>query len=357
MRLTSEMREAILLDQLQLLAIDHDADVEVHSQDRVSLTPVVGPQVSFGRMKASLVTAVGSDGVDRTAALQQRDGVFADPGTEISQHIGVRKPLSLDLDFGPLPPGEDLLLCLTGWLRFGSSSNNIATSQRADVQPIWPRLEAQTKDGQWHTVSENIGLPTGHPKSIVCDLEGRLPADVVRLRLTTTFEVRWDEIALLRKASSEASQVTLLPLKNADLQWHGFADVRIRQQGHPETPDPRQITDTPPWSNGVQGWCTRYGAVDSLLTVADQKLAIFNAGDGMTLHFDASNQPDLPPGKTRTLAIYSRGWIKEGDANSFPDADVAPFPGSDDPENQAWQIEFNTRWVPRSPSFAAPAGL
>jgi hypothetical protein len=52
----------------------------------------------------------------------------------------------------------------------------------------------------------------------------------------------------------------------------------------------------------------------------------------------------------RTLLLYTKGWIKEADPNTLPDRRVEPLPdggvatddGSDD-----WQLEYNTRWVPK----------
>jgi hypothetical protein len=60
--------------------------------------------------------------------------------------------------------------------------------------------------------------------------------------------------------------------------------------------------------------------------------------------------PARQPGATRTLLLYTRGWIKEADPNSLADRRVEPLPESKQNQTQSdadWQLEYNTRWVPR----------
>jgi hypothetical protein len=350
-RITSELREVIYLDQARLLAIDHPSDTTIFSRDRVAPTGVDGKQIRVGRNPVAPKSAIGSDGMDRTAAVAKEDGVFAPPGRVLPPPvIGFTEPLTLELDFGEVDQCNSWLLALTGWFKFGNSSTNIAASQRGDLQVIWPRLEAAGADGRWHVVEEIVGFPAGNTKTIVCNLAGKLPADAWRLRLTTSFEVRWDHIALYETVPADQVRISELEPAAALLEWHGFAELRPQADDQPQVPNLARMSDTPPWFTSVAGWCTRYGDVMPLVAAADPKMAILNSGDGATIEFFADKLPPQEPGTERTLALYTRGWIKEADPNTFPDRRVEPLPETGDATSETigdWQLEYNTRWVPQ----------
>jgi tetratricopeptide (TPR) repeat protein len=359
LRITSELREAIYLDEIRLLAVDHPTDTTVFSRDRAAPVGIAGPRIAIGRNPRALQSAMGSDGVDRTATLAKEDGQFAPPGRVLPPPtVGFTEPLTIDLDFGDLNsfrPQEvegsekQLLLALTGWFKFGNSSTNIAASQRTDLQPIWPRLEARDARGQWRLIDEMVGLPAGNTKTIVCDLSGKLPPDADRLRLTTSFEIRWDCIALHEAVPDGAAQVTELRPAAAQLHWHGFAELRSNAPDQPQTPNLARLNKTPPWLTTVEGWYTRYGDVAPLVIEPDELMAILNSGDAATIEFDAPTLSARSPGTTRTLMLYTRGWIKEADPNSLADWRVEPLPDASRPDRQSdadWQLEYNTRWGP-----------
>jgi hypothetical protein len=350
-RLTSELREAVYIDGLRLLAVDHPADVTVFSRDRVAQTPVEGPQFLLCRAPIAPRSAIGSDGVDRTGALAKEDGVMSAAGRPLPPPvIGFTEPLSIDLEFENLGDADHPLLALTGWFPFGNSSTNIAASQRDDLKVIWPRLEVLGPNGQWQTVDEMVGVPAGNTKTIVCDLTGKLPKDADRLRLTTSFEVHWDRIALYRAVQADEARVTELDPIAANLRWHGFAELRPRSMDQPQVPNLARMSDTPPWQAAIEGWCTRYGEIAPLLSKFDGRLAILNSGDGATIDFPVAALPKLEPNTARTLLLYTRGWIKEVDPNSLADRFVEPLPGAKEAptlEENDWQLQYNTRWVPR----------
>jgi hypothetical protein len=409
LRVTSELREVVYLDEARLLAVDHPADAVVFSRDRVAPSGIAGKQIVAARNPLAPRSALGSDGIDRTAALAKVDGVFAPPGRVLPPPVvGFTEPLSIELDFGNLPRshaprgngrlrrsasssdvettqpqtprsgeevrshaergneveargnGSQLLLALTGWFRFGNSSTNIAASQRGDLQVIWPRLEAASADGQWQIIEDVVGFPAGNSKTIVCDLTGKLPQGTQRLRLTTSFEVRWDQIAMYEVVPADALHITELAPTTADIQWHGFAELRPHADDQPQVPNLNRISNTPPWLTSVPGWCTRYGDIKPLIEEVDPMMAILNSGDGATIEFSSSTLPVREAGSARTLLLYCRGWIKEADPNTLPDRRVEPLPppvvrasadpvvrGSPDPaQGFDWQLEFNTRWVP-----------
>lgn len=351
LRITSELREATYLDEVRLLAVDHPVGTTVFSRDRAAMTGVPGMQIAVGREPMQIRAAIGSDGVRRTEELAEVDNVLAEPGELLPPPIlGFTKPLSIEFEFGELADTDNLLLVLTGWFRFGDSSTNIAGSQRHGMEVIWPRLEVAGDDGRWQLVDDMVGFPTGNTKTIVCDLTGKLPADARRFRLTTSFEVRWDQIVLYRSVSADAFHVTEIKPTAADLTWHGFAELRPSSFDQPQVPNLARVRDVPPWLTTVEGWCTRYGGIVPLVTASDNRLAILNSGDGATIEYTTQSLPPLESERVRTLLVYDRGWIKEEDPNSLPDRRIEPFPGSDAAPNddgEDWQLLYNTRWVPR----------
>lgn len=360
---TEEFREVLYLDFAKLIVVDHDEDVEIHSTDKLMRPPFPVSELWALRNARLPITAVGDDGIDRTQALQEIDGRYAPAGPPLPPPFrGTCHPLTLTLNFGAVDAESPLVLALTGWLQYGDASTNIALSQSKDVSVIPPTLQAEDEDGQWRTVEVVVGMPAGKTKTILVDLSDRLPSGVQRLRLTTTFEIRWDRIALFERTSiSPDHQVELLPSR-AELRWRGFSELQSRQLNHPTTPRYDAVAELPPWRTTPEGWCTRYGDVLPLVTEQDDRLAILNAGDAVELGFDASHLPPLSLNKRRSFFFYSFGWDKDGDHNVADGETVGPLPKSivSDPaatDNEAiadWELEYNTRWVPRDFFDQAP---
>jgi hypothetical protein len=334
--------------------VDHSPEVEVYSTDKYHPPPFGESSVWTVGHPIWLREVRSSDGIDRTEALRHMDGRFAPPGARLPLPLrAVRRPLGLILEFGPLPTDRPLVLALTGWVYFGDSSATIAMSQYGSIETTWPRLEAETTDGRWRVVDENIGLPSGKTKTILCNLADKLPSDARRLRLTTTCEVRWDRIALYSRRPLAAENIHQLAPGNASLHWRGFSDLVARAPEHPATPDYDRVVQTPAWYTALQGWCTRYGDIDELLADSDRRLAILNAGDELVLQFPAAELPPVPIGSTRTFLLYCVGWLREGDPNSVGGAAVAPLPPLIGESvvrthrgGERWRLKFNTRWVP-----------
>jgi len=360
--LTEETREVLFLDEARLVAVDHPADVEVHPTDKLMPPPFPVSELWAVRRPRPLLRAEGNDGIDRTEALGELDGVFAPPGRPLPPpYRGLCDPLSITLDFGRLSPGEPLVLALTGWLQYGDASTNIAASQNASLEVIPPTLEAETAPGVWTQLDVVVGMPAGKTKTTLVDLAGRLPSEVHRLRLLNSYEIRWDRFGLFERAALPAEHVHEVLPGRAQLYYRGFSEIRSRAPGHPTTPAHDQVSPRPPWRTTPAGWCTRYGDVLELVTRRDDALVLVNAGDALTLQFDADALPPVPEDHTRTFFFYSVGWDKDEDHNVVDGDTVEPLPASEPgrrpafDENGAaedWQIRYNTRWVPHE--FTVP---
>ena len=118
------------------------------------------------------------------------------------------------------------------------------------------------------------------------------------------------------------------------------------------------VTKETKWRD-LTGLYTRYGDVLPLLDESDNKYIISNAGDELTIEFDATKLPPLKKGWKRDFVIYNVGWVKDGDINTASGNTVDPlpfhgmsrYPYNDtenyptDPEHQKYLKEYNTRIV------------
>jgi Tfp pilus assembly protein PilF len=361
-RISEEFCEVLYLDTVRLIAVDHLPEVEVHSTDKIMPEPFPPSQIRAVHAGRAPSRATGDDGVDRTRAVAALDDVYAPPGRPLPPPFrGSCYPLALTLDFGPLDVERPYVLALTGWLRYGQASTNIALSQSSVYPVIPPTLAAETPGG-WQAVDVVVGMPAGKTKTILVDLAGKLPSEAFRLRLTTTFEIAWDRIALMEWTDLPAESIRELAPASADLHWRGFSDIRVRVPGGPDTPEHDAVNERPPWRMMMEGWCTRYGDVRELVTDLDERVAIINAGDAVTLGFAAKSLPPVPPGLVRSYFFYSSGLEKDCDYNVTDGTTVAPLPIEvpiDPPADgsEHWWLKYNTRFVPRD-AFepAGPSG-
>ncbi|MEM7052663.1 MAG: FG-GAP-like repeat-containing protein [Acidobacteriota bacterium] len=342
---TSEFRELFYFDDARLLAVDHWPGMEVHPTDKLMPPPYPKSEVWALDGRRPLRRAVSDDGKDRTAAVAEIDGTFSDPGRPVPPpYRGVVEPLATSFDFGPLESDRPWVLALTGWLQYGDASTNIAISQNPAVTAESPRLEVEV-GGEWRPVDVVVGMPAGKTKTILVDLAGKLPAGAGRLRLTTSIELRWDRVALFERSSEKLLGVHAIEPASAELYERGFSEIRSRHPGHPTTPAFAEVSAQPPWRTTPQGWVTRYGDVLDLVNRRDGRLAILNAGDAVTLKFDAAALAEPPAGFERSYFFYSVGWDKDSDHNVIAGDSVEPLPDEADLEG-SWRSEYNTRWVP-----------
>ncbi len=362
LEVTEELREVLYLDEAKLVVVDHPKKAEVHSTSKLRPDRPFPPHaVRSYSDRIPLDRAVRNDGTDLTQALQEIDKRMASPtALRKPQLRGLAKPYHLTLDFGKLPTEKPLSLVLTGWLRFGGAMANIAAAQHPSLPFPFPQLKVETANGQWKPVDVVVGAPAGKTKTITVDLANKLPEGARRLRLSTAYEIHWDRIALFAQTGKTDIQVTKIKPTTTDLSFRGFSELLKPAWDQPLTPDYDDVHRLPNWRITPSGWCTRYGTVQPLIESTDNKLAILNGGDALSLSFDAGSLPPKPSGYQRAFFLYSVGWDKDADSHVVQGRSVKPLPwhGMDyqaygsqaRPESlpDDWIRRYNTRWVGQS---------
>jgi Flp pilus assembly protein TadD len=357
-QITEELREVLYLDEAKLVVVDHPPETQVHPTDKLLPgKPFPEGTLMTLRNEHSLVKAETLEGRDVTELLQKIDGRRVSPQLRIPQLRGLAEPHGVLLDFGSIETNAPLVLALNGWLRFGGGMANVAASEDPSLPLPFPKLEAEVAPGIWQHVDVVVGAPAGKTKTILVDLEGKLPPNTHRLRLTEAFEIHWDKIALMEKVSDANTKISFISPTRSDLHYRGFSEFKELPFDWPLTPDYNKVTPNSRWRITPGGWCTRYGEVGELIAQRDEGLVLLNGGDELTLQFAANALPPKPTGAVREFFLYSDGWDKDSDFHCVAGTTVEPLPfhGMDDQRytqqkrptfpSDALHQKYNTRWV------------
>jgi hypothetical protein len=353
-RFMEPLEEAVYLDRVRLLAVDHPADEDVYPNEYFASNPPY-PQfkVVVSRNAQPPAGAWDEHGHNLLPDLLAHHfiGDFA-----MTQFQGFAKPHSLTLDLGKPYDGGPLWLLMHGEIEYFTANSMYAAAQ-AKLEPIAPYLEALGADGKWKRVINDLGFPAGGPRTMTADLSGKLPPGTKKIRMTTNLQIYWDNILIDRTpqqhntlesrhsnslegrhpersrfsgaakdlASADEFRLTAVPLVHADLQFHGYP---YKIEGLPPG-NVRYVYEktsaTGPYTRPL-GTYTRYGSVLPLLTAVDDKLAVFGSGDEVRLDFDPSDLPKLPKGWVRDYFFAANGYEKDMDFYAAEGNYVAPLP-------------------------------
>jgi tetratricopeptide (TPR) repeat protein len=359
-RFMEPLEEAVYLDQVRVLAVDHPDDLNVYPNEYFASNPpypefkVVVSKSADARSPAGAWDEHGHNVVPDLLA-HRYFGDFA-----LTQFQGFAQPHSLTLDLGEAYRGGPLWLLMHGEVEYFSANSMYAASQ-AGVQAISPLVEALDSNNRWVRVIDDMGFPAGGPRTMTADLTGKLPPGTQKIRITTNLQIYWDSILVSRtpQASGDAAQsprVTPVPLVRADLGFHGFP---LKIEGSPPGNVQyiyEKTSATGPYTRPM-GTYTRYGDVLPLLTALDDQLVVFGSGDEVRLDFDPSKLPALPHGWVRDYFFAAYGYEKDMDFYAAEGNFVAPLPflrmgdypyapGKSFPLDDAhvnYLLEYNTR--------------
>lgn len=322
-RVTEELSEAAYLDQAELIAVDHPAEIAVYTNEKWKSPPFPEFKLWGVRDRVAARRAVDEDGSDVTAKLAKLDQTYPDGFARTMS--GIAEMHALTLDFGNVAADRALLIA-HGWVDWADGSTFLQVAQEGKGGLAPPKLQVRDARGEWVTVIEDMGMPAGKPKTIAVDLSGLWRGPSREVRILTNLCVYWDEIFLATQFGDAPGRRTIAPLIEAGLRFRGFSPSVI----HPERKQPERFsydgaTPTSLW-NPTPGRYTRYGDVRSLLERVDERLVVMGSGDEIRLRFDATGLPPLPAGWRRDFLLKVDGWAKDRDANTWNGQSVQPLP-------------------------------
>jgi hypothetical protein len=269
-----------------------------------------------------------------TDLVAKRDGRYLSTFAR-GDYQGIAKDHFVEVDLAEgrpegLHPSSPRWLVATGWIYPTDSSINVAIGQQ-NVQPHGLSLEAQDDNGQWKIVSPDLGFPAGKNKTILIDL--RPAGHARRIRLRTNLEIYWDSLAVADDMQgASVAPVKVAPL-SSELRYRGFSKTDYARHDVPETPQYGQIANIGQRWRDLEGYYTRFGDVGELLSAADDRYVIMNAGDELRLTFGASAGPRI--GWSRDFVLTGDGWVKDGDYNTTASKTVGPLPRHGHPDYAA----------------------
>jgi hypothetical protein len=333
LKIAEPMDEVTYLDRLQLVVLDHPADVRVYPDERFTDGPPPSQDLLALRGEVFPVRARDHRGRDVTATLRQWD---RDTVSDFARRswLGFAEDHWVELDFGDrlakFGPKDRLILCLAGWTDY-PYPESIWAAHQAGVGLQAPLLERLGTDGRWRGVCE-AGFPAGLPRMMTLDVTGKLtgPSCVVRLR--TNMQVFWDQAFVAPCVEAVAAdgkkpgtvRATTLDVAKATLSARGLMQEF--------SPDGRQPTiydydrlDAVPVSR-LAGKLTRFGDVTELLRGLDDQFVLFGPGDDLDVRFDARRLPDLPAGWTRSFVLRTWGYCKDCAPFTATGATIEPLP-------------------------------
>lgn len=360
-QITEELWETLYLDELRLIAVDHPESVSVFVDEKFVPTSSETPLLEVHQVADQRypVSATDQRGTNLLPQLREKDDVYV-ANLKPARYQGITQMHDLVLDLGDdVPSDERIRLILDGWIFPTDASINVAVSQSRDIEVVAPYVQVRDENGRWTTVIPDMSFPMGKNKTVIVDLTGKFLSADRRIRIRTNMQIYWDRAFFTIGETAARLEFTTLEPTAADLHYRGFS--RLYRKGGRYGPhwfDYADVSTEGKWID-LAGYYTRYGDVRDLLLVPDSRYVIMNAGDEVTVSFDADAAPDLPPGWARDFVIYSTGWLKDGDLNTATGQTVAPLPfhgmsqypyGPDesyptDPEHQRYLRQYNTRKV------------
>jgi hypothetical protein len=308
--------------------------------------------------KIAPLSAMDKDGNDVLDFIRLKDDKYLS-GFTPGKYQGIIEMSDLVLDPGNAGKSGKLLLYMTGWIFPTDASINVAISQSSDLKVTPPQVQVKNKAGEWETVIENLGFPMGKNKTVIADLTGKFLTADHHIRIRTNMEIYWDQVFFSEDNSDQPVITTVMDASSADLHYRGFSRS-FRKGGRygPHWFDYSDVSKETKW-NDLKGNYTRYGDVLPLLKESDNKYIISNAGDEVTIEFNADALPELGKGWKRDFLIHTVGWVKDGDLNTAHGNTVIPLPYHGmknytpgqadtypaDPDLIKYNSEYNTRVV------------
>ncbi len=323
-QVTEELWETPYLDKMRLIAVDHPDTTEIYVDEKFVVPPFPSLKIYPVTERKLPLSAVDESGIDLLSAIREQDGIYVS-NLKPAKYQGIMKQHEVVLDLGKFSDADDIVLFLNGWLYPNDASINVAVSQSNAVKVASPYLQVRDDRGKWQTIIPAMSFPMGKQKTMIVDVSGKFLTPDHHVRIRTSMEIYWDQIFFTKNEPSIPSRITSIKPASGDLHYRGFSRMYRWNVLGPHWFDYAAVDTRPQWRD-LEGLYTRYGDVTPLLLESDDQYVIFNAGDEITIRFDARKVPSLPRRWVRDFLIYSDGWIKDGDLNTAHSKTVEPLP-------------------------------
>ncbi len=356
------MDEVAYLDHLTLDVVDRPPGVSTTPDERFAFgdSKPTGELIAWTQAYPP-IAAHDQAGRDVLPMVQAADRRSVDQFRGINGRVGFTEDHALTLDFGhqldKLRPGDEPVLCLTGWVEYPySQTNYAAATSGVALKP--PVLEQRLPDGRWKVIDASLGHPAGLTRTMTVNLAGkRLEGPGCVLRLKTNMECYWDQafIAIRNLDALRSIRTTSLAVSDARLRDRGYLRESSPDGLKPILPDYDRVDPAP--LARLQGELTRHGDVAPLLRTDDDQLCVMGPGDEVQLEFDGRKLPGLESGWTRSFVFRSVAYCKDADPHTATSDSVGPLPwkgmksfpfptGGDrplDPAYSAYLRDYQTR--------------
>ncbi len=336
-RITEELWEVAYFDKIALTAVDHPADVDVWTNEKVGPGNIAKQTVfAFGADDLRpLKHAADTSGRDVTKSLAVSDNDFVQ-GFDRRLRQGLCPPHWVDMEFGEteISDNDSVYLVMTGWILPTDTSLNIQIDQNPNLGPIefpsvWvPNASDDASvdasaDG-WRKAIPFMGFPGGKTKTIVVDVTDVILKDDPRLRVRTSAQIYWDSAKLAVQSNVAETRSHDLQLLTAEVTYHGFSQRQKESDKHPEVYDYQNASTAPMWPP-LRGGLTQFGDCIDLVGQWDDSMVVISSGDEIQLTFAVPDSP-VPPGWKRDFVLHSAGWDKDADLNTLAGQTIGPLP-------------------------------
>ena len=359
--ITAQLWETHFIDEIKMIAIDHPVGTKVFVDERfVAPVPPVYKLYSYHNIQVP-VKAVDQHGRNVLKLIRSRDGTRLG-GFAKGPYQGIAEDHYVMLDLGSVDPADGVDIIAQGWIRPTDTSINVASAQGNSQVPKALEVSVPNGKGGWNVVIPNAGFPAGKHKTIILEIpEGSFVQNDNRVRIATNLEIYWDKLSFATESNVVDIQEVPIELQAADLGYMGFPNMTRTDDDAPNIPDYNNIHYGSAWRD-LEGYYTRYGAVEALLSMVDDRYVIMNAGDAMYLRFKEPKQ-QVRGGYIRDYIFFSDGWVKDGDWNTVASRTVGPLPHHAMsgypypleerpiellPSHPDW-LEFHTRYITPAP--------
>jgi tetratricopeptide (TPR) repeat protein len=344
LKLAEPMEEIAYIDSVTLTAVDYPSEAKMVLDERMATSaPAASGKPLWYRNLIRPLRAIDANGIDRLPEISVQDREAAPPGAPDPRFVGLLATEQvLELEFGrDLSLLDAPALLLHGWIEYPYSQTSFAAWQAGRAYEP-PSLETATDTGEWTMLASRFGYPAGMPREAALPLPD-LPIGTTRLRLRTTQQIYWDQLAVVETVNDVTTVVTRLPVSAAAVKRIGFPR---RSNGPQLQPDYDFAHRSAFWDTRYQrGFYTAFGPATELIAESDNALAIIGPGDALDLEF-AADLPTLPKGWERSWILEFTGWAKDMDLYTLDGETVAPLPSGMRDVDRSSRLHpiYNTRF-------------